>query len=497
MIGAVDVGDRRVPHVAEQQRADEVERPLVDGARRVVGGHACRLGQADQRADVGAERKVVGDGVADVHGDGGGAVPVEHRPQHAFDFGVPVVPRHRDVAVRGADHGPSQPVGIGVQVPQRGALGAEVAPRPDVVGVAADVGDRAVVHANPQSAHRLAQWAGHRGETGHLSRLGTARVRRCITVQLMDDGVQRFMRALDDDFPAVETLTPGEARAVLVSRRLAVSNLDDVASADDHLIPGPDGDLRVRIYRPHGDNGSCPAVVFCHGGGFVLCDLDSHDSFCRAMSRHTGTVVVSVDYRLAPEHRAPAAAEDAFAAWCWVMSHADALGVDPARVLIAGDSAGGNLAAVTALTCRERGAAMPAGQVLVYPVIEPFFDTESYRKYATGYVNTRDAMKYYWQLYLDDQLPSPEWLVAPARAESHKGLPPAIVVTAAFDVLQSEGVTYVQRLRAANVPVVHRDYPGLFHGFLTIMLFSAGAASRELLWVDMRELLSVAVEALS
>lgn len=316
----------------------------------------------------------------------------------------------------------------------------------------------------------------------------------------MDDGVQRFMRALDDGFPAVETLTPGEARAVLASRRLAVANLDDVASAVDRLIPGPDGDVPVRIYRPHGDNPHGyneprPAVVFCHGGGFMLCDLDSHDSFCRAMSRHTETVVISVDYRLAPEHRAPAAAEDAFTAWCWVMSHADEVGVDPVRVLIAGDSAGGNLAAVTALMCRERAAAMPAGQVLIYPVIEPFFDTESYRKYATGYVNTRDAMKYYWQQYLDDKLPSPEWLVAPARAESHDGLPPAIVVTAGFDVLQSEGMTYAQRLRSANVPVVHRDYPGLFHGFLTIMPFSAGAASRELLWVDMRELLSVAVKA--
>lgn len=311
----------------------------------------------------------------------------------------------------------------------------------------------------------------------------------------MDDGVQKFMRDLNDGYPAVETMTAEEARAVLVGRRLAVANLGDVASADDRLISGPDGDLRVRIYRPHGDNPSRPAVVFCHGGGFVLCDLDSHDSFCRAMSRHTEAVVVSVDYRLAPEHRAPAAVEDAFAAWNWVMGNADELGIDPARVVTAGDSAGGNLAAVTALMCRERGAPMPVGQVLIYPAIEPFFDTESYRKYSTGYVNTRDAMKYYWQQYLDDKLPSPEWLVAPARAESHEGLPPAVVVTAGFDVLQSEGVSYSQRLRSANVPVVHRDYPGLFHGFLTIMPFGAGAAARQLLWVDMRELLSVAVGA--
>jgi acetyl esterase len=307
----------------------------------------------------------------------------------------------------------------------------------------------------------------------------------------MDDGVVAFMRAMDDGFPAVETMTAEQGRAALVGRRPPVANLDDVAGADDLLIPGSGGDLRVRVYRPHGSDGSRPAVVFAHGGGFVLCDLDSHDSFCRSISRHLQAVVVSVDYRLAPEHRAPAAAEDVFAAWNWVTGHADELGIDPSRVVVAGDSAGGNLAAVTALMCRERGMRLPAGQVLIYPVIEPFFDTDSYRRYSTGYVNTRDAMLYYWREYLDDKMPSPEYLVAPARAESHDGLPPAIVVTAGFDVLQSEGMSYARRLRAANVPVVIRDYPGLFHGFLTIMPFSAGAAARELLWSDMRRLLAV------
>ena len=311
----------------------------------------------------------------------------------------------------------------------------------------------------------------------------------------MDDGVQKLLRAMNDTFPDVTTMTAAEARAVLVGRRPAVKNLDDVASADDRTIPGPACDVPVRIYRPHGDAGVRPAVVFAHGGGFVLCDLDSHDGFCRAMSRFTGTVVISVDYRLAPEHRAPAAVEDVYAAWCWVTDHADELGVDPSRILIAGDSAGGNLAAVTALMCRERRAPMPAGQVLIYPVIEPFFDTESYRKYSTGYINTRDAMQFYWRQYLDDELPSPEYLVAPARAQSHEGLPPAVVVTAGFDVLQSEGASYARRLRSANVSVVHRDYPGVFHGFLTIMAFSAGIAARELLWADMLRVLTVAEAA--
>jgi acetyl esterase/lipase len=311
----------------------------------------------------------------------------------------------------------------------------------------------------------------------------------------MDDGVAAYMQTLNDGFPAVATMGAAEARAAVAARRLPVANLDDVDGADDHFLRGPGGDLRVRIYRPHGDGESRPAVVFAHGGGFVVCDLDSHDSFCRAMSRHTESVVVSVDYRRAPEHRAPAAAEDVFAAWCWVTGNAGELGVDASRALVAGDSAGGNLVAACTLMCRERGAVMPAGQVLIYPVIDPSFDTESYRRYADGYVNTLTAMRWYWRQYLGDGMSSPTHEVAPARADSHRGLPPAVVVTAQFDVLHSEGVSYAQRLRAANVPVVHRDYPGLFHGFVTIMPFAAGAAARELLWADMRGLLSARIGA--
>jgi acetyl esterase/lipase len=306
----------------------------------------------------------------------------------------------------------------------------------------------------------------------------------------MDDVVSEMLLTLNDGFPAVERMTAAEARAAVAARRQPVSNSDDVEATSDVLIDGPGGPLPIRIYRPHRSGGA--AVVFCHGGGFVLCDIESHDGFCRELAKECSAVVVSVGYRLAPEHRAPAAAEDAFAAFQWVVAHAADLGVDQQRVAVAGDSAGGNLAAVTAILCRRRDARMPVAQVLLYPVIDPTFDTASYRSRATGYFNTRVAMQWYWHQYLGgDDLPQPPWLVAPARAESHTGLPPALVVTAELDPLHSEGVGYARLLRTAGVPVVHCDFPGLFHGFLTMMPFAPAVAARALLWAELRELLAV------
>jgi acetyl esterase/lipase len=310
----------------------------------------------------------------------------------------------------------------------------------------------------------------------------------------LDGGVAAMLGLLSAGFPAVEEMTGAQARAAIAARQVPVTNLDDVDSAVDTTVPGTAGPIPVRIYRPHGQaRGPLPAVVFCHGGGFVFCDLDSHDGFCRAMSRHTHAVVVSVGYRLAPEHRAPAAVEDTFAAFCWVIDHAAELDVDPARVAVAGDSAGGNLAAVTAILCRVQGAPAPAVQVLIYPAIDPSCDTASQHSNGTGYVTTRAAMQWYWQQYLGGhQLTDPAWLVAPAATDSHADLPPALVLTAGLDPLHSEGVAYARLLRSAGVPVVHRDFPGLFHGFLTMMAFGPAASARELLWADMCQLLTPA-----
>jgi acetyl esterase/lipase len=303
--------------------------------------------------------------------------------------------------------------------------------------------------------------------------------------------VQEMLDQLNAGFPRVETMTGPQARAAVAQRRMPVNNLDDVRSATDRMVPGPDGPVPVRVYEPHGaPPGDRAAIVFCHGGGFVFCDIESHDGFCRALARGSRAVVISVDYRLAPEHPAPAAALDAFAAFGWAVEHAADLGIDPARIAVAGDSAGGNLAAVTAILCRDRGVAPPVAQLLIYPAIEPAFDTDSYHRYATGYFNTRAAMQWYWHEYLSAQtIFDPPYLVAPARAATHAGLPPAVIVTAGLDPLHSEGCGYARRLRQAGVPVVHRDFPGLFHGFMTIQGFPPAASAQELVCTDLRELL--------
>ena len=318
----------------------------------------------------------------------------------------------------------------------------------------------------------------------------------------MDDpvngAVTAMLRELDAGFPPVEAMTAAQARAAVAERRVPAANVDDVGDVRatvDTSLPGPDGQIPVRVYHPHGDSvRGRPAIVFCHGGGFVLCDIESHDGLCRALARGSHAVVVSVGYRLAPEHPAPAAALDSFAAFCWVIDHAADLGIDPRRTAVAGDSAGGNLAAVTAILCRDRAVTAPAAQLLLYPVIDPSFETDSYHRYATGYFNTRAAMRWYWRQYLSqyldgERIPEPSYLVAPARAGSHAGLPPAVIVTAGLDPLHSEACDYARRLREAGVGVVHRDYPGLYHGFMTNPSFPPAASALRLVHRDLRRLL--------
>ncbi|MGW1607235.1 alpha/beta hydrolase [Streptomyces eurythermus] len=238
-----------------------------------------------------------------------------------------------------------------------------------------------------------------------------------------------------------------------------------LASVTDRTIPGPAGapPLPVRIYRPYerAEPGPpLPLVLFFHGGGFVLCGLDSHDGLCRLLAAGTGAVVVSVDYRLAPEHPAPAAVRDAHAAFRWAVRNAAFLGCDPARIAVAGDSSGGNLAASVCLTARDRGGPRPAAQLLVYPALDPRTDSESMRAFGEGYFLTAAAMRWYWEQYLGGTEPTAE--VAPALAEDTGGLPPALLVEAECDPLRDEGRAYAARLDRAEVHCAR----GMFHGFI-------------------------------
>ena len=238
-----------------------------------------------------------------------------------------------------------------------------------------------------------------------------------------------------------------------------------VAAVENRLIPGAAGDLPMRVYTPEG-RGPFPLVVFFHGGGWVLGDLDTHDPFCRLLCAGADCVVVSVGYRLAPEHRFPAAIDDALAATRWVAEHAVEVGGDPARIAVAGDSAGGNLSAVTALRIRDEGGPALRGQLLIYPALGYHTPpTPSYIENAEGYGLTREAALWFWEQYLADESQAANPHVAPLLAPNLSGLPPALVITAEYDVLRDEGERYVERLRAAGVEARAARYDGVHHRF--------------------------------
>ena len=247
---------------------------------------------------------------------------------------------------------------------------------------------------------------------------------------------------------------------------------DEVDEVVDLLIPGPAGALRVRVYRPLSTE-VLPVVIWFHGGGWVVGTLASHDPVCRALANRTPCVVVAVDYRLAPEAPFPAAVEDAWAATRWVAEEALKLGGDARRLVVAGDSAGGNLAAAVALRARDSGLEL-ALQVLVYPVTDFDLDSESYLRLASGLNLTRAKMAWYWKQYLagaDGSHPD----ASPLRAPELGGVAPALVQTAEHDPLLSEGEAYAARLADAGVPVTLTRYEGMIHGFIRMPALVAEA----------------------
>jgi acetyl esterase len=265
--------------------------------------------------------------------------------------------------------------------------------------------------------------------------------------------------------PAYHTLSPKEARQLFRETRPASTPQPPAIGTVKDLSAG---EIPIRVYRPAGvpDSTRLPVLVYYHGGGWVIGDLDTHDTLCRQLTAGAGIGVIAVDYRLAPEHKFPAAADDAWAATTWIVAHAAELGVDASKLAVGGDSAGGNLAAVVALQARDAGGPKIALQLLNYPVTDVGAETQSYRDLADGYMLTREGMRWFIAHYLGKPQDAEDWRASPIRAKSFEGVAPALIITAGYDPLRDEGDAYAQKLRAAGVSVDHVTFGGMIHGFI-------------------------------
>jgi acetyl esterase len=267
----------------------------------------------------------------------------------------------------------------------------------------------------------------------------------------------------------IETMTPAEARQQMEeTARARKAEPLPVARIEERTMPGPAGPIRLRLYWPNATDsgGPVPAIVYFHGGGHVIGSLDTHDLIARNLCAGAEALVVSVGYRMGPEHKFPAAVEDSWAALEWALANAAELGADPERLGVHGDSAGANLAAVVALMARDKGRPKLRLQSLVYPVADYTLSAPSYQKFGTGYgILTRDAMVWFQKHYLREAADAEDWRASPIKAKSLAGVAPAIVVTAECDVLHDDGQNYAEALRGAGVAVEYREYPGMIHAF--------------------------------
>ncbi len=285
----------------------------------------------------------------------------------------------------------------------------------------------------------------------------------------IDGKVQQILDAIKAlGRPPLEQQTPEETRAERAAFMAGFAPLPEYAAVqvEERRISSAGREMAVRVYRPAGRQERLPVMVFFHGGGWVVGTLDTHDPYCRALAAEAEMMVISVDYRLAPEHKFPAAVEDSVAAAEWVLAHAVELGGDAARVFVGGDSAGGTLAAVVALVLRDKGAAALAGQMLLYPVAG-YYDppTDSYIENAEGCGLTRNGMIWFWNHYLKEPDEAKDFRAAPLMAASLRRLPRAFVVTAEYDVLRDEGQAYARRLKEAGVAVTEVFGEGMNHGY--------------------------------
>jgi acetyl esterase len=312
----------------------------------------------------------------------------------------------------------------------------------------------------------------------------------------LDPAAKSVIEMLEQTMPRVEQYEKAEdLRAVLAASAFEAPPPDPIARVEHHVAPGADGmGVVVRVYWPSDDRALRPGVLFFHGGGWVIGDLDTHDGLCRRMANEVDAVVVSVDYRRAPEHKYPAAAEDCYSALVWAAGPAADLSIDQHRMAVAGDSSGGNLAAVTALMARDRQGPGVAFQVLIYPVIDSTSGRNDYpskSENATGYFLHTESMEWFRQQYLPNEDAGEEPYCSPNRAPSMAGLPEAFILTAEFDPLRDEGEYYGQLLKMAGVPATVHRAPGMFHGYFTMdAMLESAKSGQQMAFAEMRRVLS-------
>ncbi len=294
----------------------------------------------------------------------------------------------------------------------------------------------------------------------------------------LDPKAKEILEILSE-LPAINDGTPEAARALTDMQNPYDPKPKKMAKTYDLLIPGPESNLTIRIYEPETElPGPLPCLVFFHGGGFVIGSIKSHDAIASNLAAKAECIVVSVEYRLAPETKFPGAVDDTFMAFQWVINHANELGINARKVAVAGDSAGGCLAAVTAMQCRDRGIALPVLQLLIYPVTDLSSDSVSKLEFADGYYLTKAMMDWFKTLYLNHNSEQTNPRVSPLLAKSHNNLPPARIITAGFDVLRDEGKAYADKLVSSGIDVVHSCYTDMFHGFLSFSgLLAQGQAA--------------------
>jgi acetyl esterase len=296
-----------------------------------------------------------------------------------------------------------------------------------------------------------------------------------------DPQVQAFLKQLQDPAtPKLNSLPPEGARQMYVAMAQAMDAQNvPIGQVENRAIPGPAGEIPIRIYTPVAAGAApLPVLVYYHGGGWVIGDLNTHDGVCRVLANESGCKVVAVDYRLAPEHPFPAAVDDSFAALQWVADNAGELGVDANRIAVGGDSAGGNLSAVVSQIAKDKGGPRVAFQLLIYPVTDAGGDYESRRANATGYLLEQELMEWFFKHYVPKGTDPLDTRISPLRRPDLAGLPPAWVLTAGFDPLRDEGKAYADKLRAAGVAVEYVNEPEMIHGFFQLSgAIDAGAAA--------------------